>query len=127
MNIDWSNLRREAEDVFVQYLQIDSSNPPGRETPAARFLGELLEKEGIIPEYIEIKDGRQAVFARLKGVADNRSLMLASHTDVVPARTEDWTMDPFGGEIIDGKIYCRGAVDMKSVTIFHLFCMMVHL
>lgn len=125
MNIDWSDLRREAEGAFVRYLQIDSSNPPGRETPAAQFLGELLEKEGIVPEYIEIKDGRQAVFARLKGLADNRSLMLASHTDVVPARTEDWTVDPFGGEIIDGKIYGRGAVDMKSVTIFHLFCMIL--
>jgi acetylornithine deacetylase/succinyl-diaminopimelate desuccinylase-like protein len=125
VNIDWSDVRHEAEDVFVRYLQIDSSNPPGRETPAAQFLGELLEKEGITPEYIEIKDGRKAVFARLKGSTHSRSLMLASHTDVVPARKEDWTVDPFGGEIIEGKIYGRGAVDMKSVTIFHLFCMIL--
>jgi len=125
LNIDWSDVCHEAEGEFVRYLQIDSSNPPGREAPAAHFLGALLEKEGIIPEYIAIKDGRKAIFARLKGADDSRSLMLASHTDVVPARKEDWTMDPFGGEIIEGKIYGRGAVDMKSVTIFHLFCMIL--
>ena len=54
VNIDWSDVRHEAEGAFVRYLQIDSSNPPGRETPAAQFLGELLEKEGITPEYLSL-------------------------------------------------------------------------
>src|SRR3990172_6146734 len=51
--IDWTAVQREALDIFVRYLQIDTTNPPGNEKPAARFLGSLIEAEGIETEYIE--------------------------------------------------------------------------
>ncbi len=112
--MDWQPVYAEALDIFVRYLQIDTSNPPGREAPAARFLGSLLEAEGIECEYIEIQPDREAVVARLKGDGSKRPLMLCNHTDVVPVEPQYWTYPAFEGHIEDGKVYGRGAVDMKG-------------
>jgi len=65
MPIYWNATRAEALDIFVRYLQIDTSNPPGNEKPAARFLGALIEAEGIPVEYIETAPNREVVVARL--------------------------------------------------------------
>ncbi|HNO66475.1 MAG TPA: hypothetical protein PKK39_09015, partial [Tepidiformaceae bacterium] len=84
MTIDWPSVHREALDIFVRYLQIDTSNPPGNEKPAARFLGALCEAEGIETEYIETAPNREVLVARLRGDGSKRPLMLCNHTDVVP-------------------------------------------
>lgn len=114
MTIDWPALRDEALDIFVRYLQIDTSNPPGNEKPAARFLGAIIEAEGIPCEYIETQPNREVVVARLPGDGSKRPLMLCNHTDVVPVEAEYWEMPAFEGVIKDGKVYGRGAVDMKG-------------
>src|ERR671918_558462 len=63
--IDWPATFAEALDIFVRYLQIPSVNPPGNEAPAARYLGSLIEAEGIPVEYIETAPNREIVYARL--------------------------------------------------------------
>jgi len=123
--VDWPSVRAEALDVLRAYLRIDTSNPPGREEAAARYLGGLLEAEGIPTEYIEIAPERVALVARLAGDGSRRPLMLSNHLDVVPVQREFWTVDPFGAEVRDGRIYGRGAIDMKGVGVMHLVAMVL--
>ena len=82
--VDWQPVFDEALDTLVRYLQINTTNPPGNEKPAARFLGSILEAEGIECEYIEIDPEREAMVARLHGDGSKRPLMLCNHMDVVP-------------------------------------------
>jgi acetylornithine deacetylase/succinyl-diaminopimelate desuccinylase-like protein len=123
--IDWDAVGREALDLFVRYLQIDTTNPPGNEAPAARFLGSVLEAEGIACEYIETAPNREAVVARLPGDGSFRPLMLCNHTDVVPVEEEYWDVPPFAGLVNEGRVYGRGAVDMKGCGIMHLMTMLM--
>ena len=123
--IDWQPLFDEALEIFVQYLQIDTTNPPGNEAPAARFLGKLLEEAGIATEYIEIQPNREALFATISGDGSKRPMMLCNHTDVVPVEADYWTKRAFAGQIEDGKVYGRGAVDMKGCGVMQLITMLV--
>ncbi len=66
-DIDWAAVHREALDIFVRYLQIDTSNPPGNEKPAARYLGSLIEAAGVECEYIETAPNREVVVATHQG------------------------------------------------------------
>lgn len=125
MPIHWPTVFDEALSLFVEYLRIDTSNPPGNEAPAARWLGAILEAEGIETEYIEIQPNREAVFAWLRGDGSKRPMMLCNHTDVVPVEAAYWTKPAFEGVIEDGKVYGRGAVDMKGCGIMHLLTMLL--
>ena len=121
--IDWPALHAEALDVLVRYIRIDTSNPPGNEAPAARFLGGLIEAEGIATEYIETTPGREALVARLPGDGSRRPLLLGNHLDVVPVEAEFWDVPPFGGVVRDGRVYGRGAVDMKGAAVMQLMAL----
>ncbi|MDA0366060.1 MAG: M20/M25/M40 family metallo-hydrolase [Chloroflexi bacterium] len=123
--IDWPAVHAEALDVLVRYLQIDTSNPPGREAPAARFLGSLLEAAGIECEYVATAPERELVVALLRGDGSKRALLLGNHTDVVPVEAEYWDAPPFGGVVRDGRIYGRGAIDMKGTGVMQLFAMLL--
>ena len=118
--IDWPAIHREALDILVRYLQIDTSNPPGNEKPAALFLGSLCEAEGIDVEYIETAPNREVMVARLRGDGSKRPIMLCNHTDVVPVEAPYWTVPAFEGVIKDGRIYGRGTVDMKGCGVMQL-------
>ncbi|MCL4242644.1 MAG: M20/M25/M40 family metallo-hydrolase [Dehalococcoidia bacterium] len=123
--IDWPAIHREALEIFVRYLQIDTSNPPGNEKPAARFLGALCETEGIAVEYIETAPDREVLVARLGGDGSKRPIMLCNHTDVVPVEAQYWTMPAFEGLVTDGRIYGRGAVDMKGCGVMQLIAFLL--
>jgi acetylornithine deacetylase/succinyl-diaminopimelate desuccinylase-like protein len=126
-NPDWPAVFAEALDIFVRYLRIDTSNPPGNEKPAARFLGGLIEREGIPVEYIETAPGREILVARLRGDGSHGALMLCNHTDVVPVEEEYWTVPAFEGLVRDGRVYGRGAVDMKGCGVMQLMAfLLVH-
>ena len=125
MTIDWPSVHREALDIFVRYLQIDTSNPPGNEKPAARFLGALCEAEGIETEYIETAPNREVLVARLRGDGSKRPLMLCNHTDVVPVEEQYWDMPAFEGIVKDGRVYGRGAVDMKGCGVMQLIAFLL--
>lgn len=117
-------LAEEAVSHLQTLLRFDTTNPPGNEIAAATYLREQLEAEGITTKIIEPLPGRASIWARLPGTGAQRPLMLVSHTDVVPVERERWTVDPFGGELRDGFIYGRGAVDMKQMTAIELTLML---
>ena len=123
--IDWGSVGAEALEHFVSYLRIDTSNPPGNEAPAARWLGGILERAGIEVEYVGIQPEREAVFGWLRGDGSKRAMMLCNHTDVVPVEEAYWTKPAFEGLIEDGRVYGRGAVDMKGCGIMHLMTMLL--
>lgn len=119
--IDWNAYVDEAVDLLVQYLQIDTSNPPGRERYACEWLAAILENEGIPYELYDAGgDERWSLRAVLKGNGSKKPLMLLNHTDVVPVQREFWDEEPFTGLIKDGHIWGRGALDMKSLGIAQL-------
>jgi acetylornithine deacetylase/succinyl-diaminopimelate desuccinylase-like protein len=123
--MDWQPVFAEALDLFVRYLQIDTTNPPGNESVAARWLGSLLKAEGIETEYLEPQPGREILVATLRGDGSKRPMMLCNHTDVVPVEEKYWDYPPFGGVIDSGKVYGRGAVDMKGCGIMQLMAFLL--
>ncbi|HTE86879.1 MAG TPA: M20/M25/M40 family metallo-hydrolase [Dehalococcoidia bacterium] len=123
--VDWKVAAPEALDILVQYIRIPTVNPPGDEAPAARYLGSLIEAEGIACEYIETAPHRECVVARLRGDGSKGTLMLANHLDVVPVEEEFWEVPAFEGLVRDGFIYGRGAVDMKGAGVMQLMAFLL--
>lgn len=118
--MDWDKLGEEAVSALCEYLRIDTTNPPGNETPGAEFLGGILNAEGIEYRIIEGAPRRGSLLARLEGNGVGKPLILLSHIDVVPADAEKWDVHPFSGEIKDGFVWGRGALDMKGMGIMEL-------
>jgi len=86
------------------------------ETDAAEYVAEKLRNLGLTPELIDSEPGRTSVVARVPGRDRSKSaLVVHGHLDVVPADPANWSVDPFGGEIKDGMLWGRGAVDMKNM------------
>ena len=124
--IDWRAVHAEALDILQRYIQIDTSNPPGNEAPAARFLGAILEAEGLECDYIETHPNRELVMTRLRGDGSKGgALLLGNHLDVVPVEEESWDMPPFEGVVRDGRIYGRGALDMKGAAVMQLMTVLL--
>jgi acetylornithine deacetylase/succinyl-diaminopimelate desuccinylase-like protein len=106
--------------LLQQYVRIDTSNPPGKETAGARFLAGLLERGGVHAEVIESAPGRGNVYARIRGKRRGEGLMLLNHIDVVPASAPGWTRPPFAGQALLDTLYGRGTLDMKGIAICQL-------
>jgi acetylornithine deacetylase/succinyl-diaminopimelate desuccinylase-like protein len=121
--LDWTALGREAVGVLSRYIQIDTTNPPGHELAAARFLESILIREGIEARVVETTPGRGNVYARLRGDGSRRAVLLLNHLDVVPADRRYWSVDPFGGVVKDGYVWGRGALDMKGTGVAQLMAM----
>jgi len=116
-------IAKEAEGWLAELIKINTSNPPGNEETAARYIAGILGKEGVTPELLEIKSGRSALVARLRSaaVADpSKALLLVAHLDTVPVDRSRWTVDPFGAVIKDGYMYGRGAIDDKGMVAANL-------
>ncbi|MEI6688519.1 MAG: M20/M25/M40 family metallo-hydrolase [Thermoleophilia bacterium] len=120
-------LRDEAVELLRDLIRVDSSNPPGRETPAAMVVKQYLEANGIACELVARNPDRANLVARVPGRGTGPSLALMGHTDVVPAHAPDWTHPPFDAHLDgEGYIWGRGTCDMKNelatrcVTIAHL-------
>ena len=113
-----------ATDDLVAFLRdliripsVNPPDPPGAELDAARFVAATLAQAGVPSEVLEPFPGRGSVVARLRGDGTGgEPLLLLSHLDVVPAAAETWTHDPFGGDLADGYVWGRGAVDMKGMV-----------
>jgi len=116
-------LDREARDALVAYLRIDTSNPPGNESAGARYLQQLLTRNGIAAQLVGSDPHRQSVYARLHSGTNEKALLLLSHIDVVPAAANEWTKPPFSGAVEQGYIWGRGALDIKSLGIAEAMAM----
>ena len=113
-DLNWPSITDETIRHLQALLRLDTTNPPGHELLAAECLAGVLAAEGIEPLVLESAPGRGNVIARLKGTGEKPPLLLYGHTDVVPAEPEHWSHPPFAGEIADGYVWGRGAVDMKG-------------
>lgn len=122
-DVDWTKARDEAVQLLQELIRIDTTNPPGNERAAALHLQKLLESEGIETRVLDVAPGRANLYARIKGDGSRRPLILLSHTDVVMAETQRWTVPPFSGELRDGFVYGRGAIDMKGTATVHAMLM----
>ena len=109
-------IEEEVTNLLSDLIRINTTNPPGNETEAAKHLAETLEKEGFKCELFESAPGRGSIITRLKGTGERPSLLLLSHLDVVAANPKEWSVDPFGGVVKDDFVWGRGALDMKSMT-----------
>lgn len=103
-----------ATSFLKEIIQIKSVNPPGGEEAVAEELKDLFDKYGIENELVKYDENRTNLIARLKGKEDGPVLGLTGHMDVVPPGEIEWEHEPFGAEEKEGKIYGRGACDMKS-------------
>jgi acetylornithine deacetylase/succinyl-diaminopimelate desuccinylase-like protein len=116
----------ELVETLRALIRIPSINPvpadaPDGETVAARWIAGALADAGLEPEVLEMVPGRGSVFARLSGDGSGgEPLLLLSHLDVVPAPPESWSHGPFDGDLEDGYIWGRGAVDMKDLLAMEL-------
>lgn len=111
---------REIITCVRDFLRINTSNPPGNEEEAILFLEDILKKSGMQCTIYSPQRKRANLMARIRGRKRGRPVILLSHIDVVPANPEEWDTDPFGAELIDGYIYGRGAIDMKTQAICQL-------
>ncbi len=106
----------EVVDLCRDLIRIDTSNPTSNERIAAEYVAEKLAEVGLEPTLWEKDPGRTSVVARIEGTDPERGgLVIHGHLDVVPADAADWSVDPFAGEIRDGYLWGRGAVDMKDM------------
>ena len=109
-----SDLRTETARLLAELIRIDTTNPPGNETPAAEHLAGYLAGAGVESDLRGRTPERANLVARLPGRGDGPTLMLLGHTDVVLADPDEWTVPPFAGLDRDGQVWGRGALDMKG-------------
>ncbi len=122
-SIGADTLRRQAVRWLSDYLKINTSNPPGKELPAARYLAQVLQREGIPARTVVSEPGRANLIARIPGRTREGGLALVHHMDVVPVDATGWTVPPFSGLVRDGYVWGRGALDSKGLGVVHLAAM----
>jgi acetylornithine deacetylase/succinyl-diaminopimelate desuccinylase-like protein len=106
----------EVVGLLSELIRINTSNPTHPERPAAEWVATKLDEVGIASEIFESEPGRASTVARIAGTDSSRPpLLIHGHLDVVPAEASEWSVDPFGGEVRDGYVWGRGAVDMKDM------------
>jgi acetylornithine deacetylase/succinyl-diaminopimelate desuccinylase-like protein len=123
--IDWPRVEAESMDHFQAVLRLDTSDPPGNERPAAEYLKQVLEREGIATKVFELEPNRLNVVARLKGSGKKRPLLLMGHTDTVNVDPAKWTFPPFSATRNGGYVYGRGTVDDKDNVTAALMTMLL--
>src|SRR3954463_4117299 len=111
---DLDALERSATELLQQLIRFDTVNPPGDEQQAQEHLHGLLEAAGFECVQLSAVDGRPNLIARLAGGSDGPRLCYLGHVDTVLANPSDWSVDPWSGELRDGCVWGRGALDMKS-------------
>ncbi len=109
--------RDEVAELCSELIRFESVNPTGSERPAAEYVAAKLEEVGLETTLLESEPGRASVVTRIEGTDPSRgALLIHGHLDVVPADPADWTVHPFSGEVRDGCVWGRGAVDMKDMV-----------
>ncbi|HEY6090263.1 MAG TPA: M20/M25/M40 family metallo-hydrolase [Gemmatimonadaceae bacterium] len=101
-------------------IRFDTTNPPGNELPLALYLEGVLREEGIETTLFKPRENRAILVARIRGNGSKRPVILLSHMDVVGVERERWSVDPFAGEVKDGYLYGRGAIDDKGMLAANL-------
>ena len=106
-------IHRDPVGLLQTLIQFDTTNPPGNEAAIIRYLNGIIRSHGVETTILAKDDNRPNLIARLSGRGDAPPLLFHGHVDVVPVAGQQWTHSPFGGEIHDGYVWGRGALDMK--------------
>ncbi len=122
---DWAQVEDETMQHFQALLRFDTSDPPGREQPAADYVRDVLEREGITVNTFALEAQRPNVVARLRGNGTKDPLLLMGHTDVVNVDPAKWTFPPFSATRDGGYVYGRGTVDDKDNLTASLMVMLM--
>jgi acetylornithine deacetylase/succinyl-diaminopimelate desuccinylase-like protein len=101
-------------ELLQQLIRFDTTNPPGNEAGCIEYLRGLLQEEGCEVELYAKDPARPNLVSRLRGSGSRTPLLLQGHVDVVTTAGQNWTRPPFGGELVDGYVWGRGALDMKG-------------
>ncbi|HVY43292.1 MAG TPA: M20 family metallopeptidase [Hyphomicrobiaceae bacterium] len=101
-------------ELTRELIRFNTINPPGNEQPAAEYLGGLLTRAGFACSYVPLAEGRPNLVARIGGSGAKPPLAFTGHTDTVPLGLQPWSVDPLAAPEKDGRIWGRGASDMKS-------------
>lgn len=101
-------------ELLQHLIRFDTTNPPGSEAALIEWVAGLLRENGIEPTVVGRSPSRTNLFARIPGRGDAPPLLLYGHVDVVTTADQSWTHPPFSGNIIDGYVWGRGALDMKG-------------
>ncbi|HOL08587.1 MAG TPA: M20/M25/M40 family metallo-hydrolase [Bacillota bacterium] len=126
MNIGWEKVRSEVTQLLVDLIRINTTNPPGNEYEAALYLQEFCNRQGIEATIYASASKRGNLVATVRGNGTGRPLILLSHLDVVAANAAQWTHQPFAGEISDGYVWGRGALDMKGMLAMELMALVLY-
>jgi succinyl-diaminopimelate desuccinylase len=103
-----------AIDLAAELIRFDTINPPGQEAACAEHLARLLTGAGFQCEKVPLEEGRPNLVARIGGTGGKPPIAFTGHTDTVPLGAQTWTVAPHGGTVKDGRLWGRGASDMKS-------------
>ncbi len=124
-SINWPKYQELAVHLMQEYLRVNTSNPPGNELAAADFIHRVFNENGISSTVFEYVPHRADLLTTLKGEGTLRPLVLLNHLDVVRADPTGWRASPFAGEILNGEIYGRGALDMKDEGLLQAMVMII--
>lgn len=116
-----NNIESEIATFLSELIRINTTNPPGNETNAAKYVEQYLASDGFQSEILEYAPGRGSIITRLKGTGEKSNLLLLGHLDVVAANPKEWSVPPFDGLVKDGYVYGRGAYDMKGMVAVEVF------
>jgi acetylornithine deacetylase/succinyl-diaminopimelate desuccinylase-like protein len=108
------SLAHDATSLLQRLIRLDTVNPPGNERPAQELLRGELEAAGFQCELLGVSEERPNLVARLPGASDGPTLCYLGHVDTVLADPAEWTVDPWSGDLRDGHVWGRGALDMKG-------------
>ena len=122
---DWDAVRAATLAHAQRMIRMNTVNPPGNEITVARYLDSTLKAAGIETHLFEPAPGRAALVARIRGDGSKQPVVIMGHMDVVGVEREQWTVDPFAGEVKDGYLYGRGAIDDKGMLAANLQTMLL--
>jgi acetylornithine deacetylase/succinyl-diaminopimelate desuccinylase-like protein len=120
-----TDLSERAVRHLHEVLRFDTTNPPGNETACAEYIARVLSDVGYRPRVVESAPGRGSVVARLAGNGMREPLLLYGHVDVVPAEPDRWSRGPVSGDVADGCVWGRGALDMKGMVVQQMMVMLM--
>ncbi|MBC8100575.1 MAG: M20/M25/M40 family metallo-hydrolase [Armatimonadetes bacterium] len=111
-------------ELLQQFIRFDTTNPPGNEAACIAYIDGILRDAGFETTIVGKTPARTNLITRLKGAGEAPPLLIYGHVDVVPTAGQDWAQPPFGGDLVDGYIWGRGALDMKGADVMFMCALM---
>jgi len=123
--LDKKEFEAELLGIFRDLIRIDTSNPPGNEILAAKYVHDVLAREGIPAKVLNSTPTRGSVVGRLKSSGAKPPILMLAHLDVVPVEAERWSVKPFAAEMSGGYVWGRGTLDIKNLVAMELMALML--